>query len=193
MNDKNLKALKFKATSAGQHGFVLVLSLVILLLLSIVVLSVNSSIIAQEKMIASTKQANLALEAAENALRMAEISLKNTAASNLDDLVDQLKISESGEISGSYFDDATWTTNDDFVKTFDSLDAGNTGVRARYFIEKATIVVGDGVFLSDENSNNVGSLVPTTQGFRIIARGEFVSGDKRLAQRVLVSHYARLL
>ena len=179
--------------SDHQSGFVLILSLVILLVLSIVVLSVNSTIIAQEKMVASTKQANLALEAAENALRMAEITLKNTAASDLDELVELLKISEKGEVSGSYFDDATWTTSSDFVKTIDFLDSDNTGIRARYFIEKATTVMGDDVYISDENSNNVGNVIPTSQGFRIVARGEFVSGDERLAQRVLVSHFARTL
>ena len=100
---RNFRAL-YDTAIKRQSGFVLVLSLVILLVLSIVVVSVNSSVIAQEKMVASTKQANLALEAAENALRVAELRLKNTAATNLDDLVDTLKISESGEVEGSYFE-----------------------------------------------------------------------------------------
>lgn len=168
-----------------QRGWVLVIGLVVLVMLSIIAIALMRTTLVEEKMAGATRDINLSFEAAETALRGAEAFIESQSD-------DRLFATTSTGIYAQGTDPAntepnayltTWSDTNSRILT--SVPAGVT-TAPRYMIKK----VGE---IGDEGSLNLGGYGETdlTQKsviYRITARG---TGGNDSTQTVLRSHYAR--
>ena len=171
----------------SQQGWVLIIGLVVLVMLTIIAMALMRTTLLEEKMAGANRDINLSFEAAEAGLRGAE--------EFIDDQADGSAFSATG--AGLY---AEGTTDDDIEPPPFGIDtawddADSTvlsskphGVKTapRYMIKKVDEI-------GDEGSLNISGYGETdlTQKsviYRITARG---TGGNDSTQTVLRSHYAR--
>ena len=171
-----------------QRGAVLVVCMIILLMLTLIGVSGARSVILQEKMTSASRDAQLALQVAESAVRAAE--------KDVNGLVDTSAFSSSGT-NGLYtegdappdlFAAATWGAgvSRDVTITMD----GKT-FTGRYFIEMAGEIDPEAVAGAAEvvGNNSVVASSGNVKVFRIVAMGEGLAKT----ERVIVTHHGKLL
>lgn len=171
-----------------QRGAVLVVSMIVLLMLTIIGISGARGIILQEKMTFASKDAQLALQIAESAVRAAEAEvnalsdISGFAASGSGGLYTE------GDAPSDIFAEATWAGGNsrEFTVTMDGKNF--TG---RYFIELAGEIDPEALAGSVEvhGQSNVVAMSGNVKVFRIVARGVGLGGTSR----VLVTHHGKLL
>ena len=168
-----------------QRGWILVIGLVVLVMLSIIAIALMRTTRVEEKMAGANRDINLSFEAAETALRGAETFIEAQPDDNLFNTTGT-GIYAQGTNPGNTEPNAFLTpwnaTNSRILAT---APVGVT-TAPRYMIKK----VGES---SDEGSLNIGGYGETdlTQKsviYRITARG---TGGNNNTQTVLRSHYAR--
>ena len=169
----------------SQQGWVLIIGLVVLVMLTIIAMALMRTTLLEEKMAGANRDINLSFEAAEAGLRGAETWIENQA--------DDSAFSATG--AGLYAEgtaddepppfgiDTDWDDADSRV-----LSSKPHGVKTapRYMIKKVDEI-------GDEGSLNISGYGETdlTQKsviYRITARG---TGGNDSTQTVLRSHYAR--
>ena len=168
-----------------QRGWILVIGLVVLVMLSIIAIALMRTTMMEEKMAGANRDINLSFEAAETALRGAEIFIE----SQVDDSLfapTGTGIYAQGADPGNAEPNAFLTPWSDTNSRI--LATAPTGVTTapRYMIKK----VGES---GDEGSLNLGGYGETDLSqksviYRITARG---TGGNDSTQTVLRSHYAR--
>ncbi|WP_284500707.1 pilus assembly PilX family protein [Microbulbifer litoralis] len=169
-----------------QRGAVLVVCMIILLLLTIVGISGARNVILQEKMTFASRDAQLALQVTEAALRDAEsvvdgLSMADPFAS-FNATGSNGGLYTAGDAPADLLAEATWENNITDVQ----IDIAGKSYTASYFIEH----VGQ---LQQPDNVGVGAgyggtpPVPPVEVFRIAVRGEGMANTSR----VVVTHHGR--
>ena len=168
-----------------QRGWILVIGLVVLVMLSIIAIALMRTTMGEEKMAGANRDINLSFEAAETALRGAEIFIESQVDDSLF-ATTGTGIYAQGADPGNAEPNAFLTSWSDTNSRI--LATAPTGVTTapRYMIKK----VGES---GDEGSLNLGGYGETDLSqksviYRITARG---TGGNDSTQTVLRSHYAR--
>ena len=168
-----------------QRGWILVIGLVVLVMLSIIAIALMRTTMMEEKMAGANRDINLSFEAAETALRGAEIFIESQPDDSLF-ATTGTGIYAQGADPGNAEPNAFLTPWSDTNSRI--LASAPTGVTTapRYMIKK----VGES---GDEGSLNLGGYGETDLSqksviYRITARG---TGGNDSTQTVLRSHYAR--
>lgn len=169
----------------SQRGWVLVIGLVVLVMLTLIAMALMRTTLLEEKMAGASRDINLSFEAAEAGLRGAEAFIESQADDSAF-TVTSLGLYAQGTATGN-LEPAPFGTNwgNDNSKVLSSTPTGVTSA-PRYMIKK----VGES---GGEGSLNIGGYGETdlTQKsviYRITARG---TGGSDSTQTILRSHYAR--
>ena len=172
----------------SQRGWVLVIGLVVLVMLTLIAMALMRTTLLEEKMAGASRDINLSFEAAEAGLRGAEAFIDSQAddsafAVTKDGLYAQG--TSDHDIERPPFKLDSWESENNHSIALDSKPAGVTSA-PRYMIKK----VGES---GGEGSLNIGGYGETdlTQKsviYRITARG---TGGNDNTQTILRSHYAR--
>ncbi len=181
---KNRKAM------IKQRGAALVVGLIMLLLLTLIGVAGMRNTLLQQKMVANTKDREIALQAAESALRAAELTLSGPTGptmTNTAGLYDATTASpslltrQSDEATfwktGNW---ATWTSSNSqaYNRTLDGVSAGNP---PRYVIEKLDVALsnrsgyassggGCTVVCSEDLNDDFSPTPPPVSDYRVTVR-----------------------
>lgn len=190
-----------------QKGSVLLVAIMVLIVLTLLTFSSSKSVILQEKMTASSRDAILALEAAEAALREAELSIKDktkvfTAAGSASGRYEGSECeSDSAHAQCAYltslkdvFADSSWTKS---TKASSGVNCGNGDANCEIFGDYIIVrlgpinltLTGDGEVqaIHSDSVEMDEMLFDQMFKYKIIARGVGLNPD---TQRILVSYYA---
>ena len=184
-------------THAPQEGFVLIVGLVILGLLTMLALSSMRDTTMQEKMAGASRESGLAFQAAESALRDAENCITNPAAKcGFDEVTNDTHFDQDDATFPKHndlFDAATWVAYDPPGDA--TVLAGVPPGGAKYIIRKAGTVAGEG----DSGAAKTNALTGCSAGdcsgggdsssqaiYEITARG---AGESGAGQSVLRVYY----
>ncbi len=182
-----------------QEGWVLIIGLVILAMLSTLGISLMRSTQLEEKMSGASREINLSFQAAESALRDAEAFIEAQTAITVFDTTGN-GIYSANDDEQDVFDPASWI--DAHSKSYGShgsnADLAGVGRQPRYMIKKIEVTtssnkVNDCVAVDDPDA------CPDTEAtsviFRITARGTggsgYKDGDTPSSQRLLRTHYGK--
>ena len=184
-------------TNAPQEGFVLIVGLVILGLLTMLALSAMRDTTMQEKMAGASRASGLAFQAAESALRDAEKCLKDDAACKFD-VTNKAHFAQDDATFPKHndlFDAATWNAFDPPgaptpLEGVPSKKKGDAADGVNYIIRQAGTVSGAGSGEGDD-VDDVGSKaygdIETEESqviYEITARGAGASGAGQSVLRV---------
>lgn len=183
--------MTLKSTPASQRGAVLIMSLLILLILSILALSSIERTSVQERMVSAQRDADYALEMAEDALREAEAHIRSGLVV-LADFNDRGPLYAAGAApslgKAGAWEQARVLSADNTLKAWSAL-YGKDVPAPTYFIELLGDVAGGeqvtDVVVAGRQDMTAGDVRPVA--FRIVASSRGLSGD---ARRVVEVHYA---
>ena len=180
-------------TNAPQEGFVLIVGLVILGLLTMLALSSMRDTTMQEKMAGASRDSGLAFQAAESALRDAENCITGTAAGcAFDDTNDAHFVKDDAAFPdhNTLFNATTWNTIDPpgDATALEGIPADG----ANYIIRHSSTVAGEGNGGDSKNDQmngggmgeGGGSSAPSQEIYEITARGAGASGAGQSVLRV---------
>ena len=174
-------------TNAPQEGFVLIVGLVILGLLTMLALSAMRDTTMQEKMAGASRDSGLAFQAAESALRDAEKCLQDDAACKFDttNAAHFAQDDAAFPAHNTLFDAATWVAYDPPGDA--TVLAGVPPGGAKYIIRKAN-AVSAGAGGAEIGLGGYGDSEATESQaiYEITARG---AGESGAGQSVLRVYY----
>ena len=191
-------------TNAPQEGFVLIVGLVILGLLTMLALSSMRDTTMQEKMAGASRDSGLAFQAAESALRDAENCItRTTDGCAFDEVANDAHFAQDDAAFPAHntlFDAATWVAYDPPGAATDlagvpSKAKGDAADGVNYIIRKASTVAGEGNGGESKNDAMTGVGVGESMGasgassqaiYEITARG---AGESGAGQSVLRVYY----
>lgn len=166
-----------------QKGAALLTSLLILLVLSLLAVASMQNVSMQERMVSANRDAQVALEATEDAAREAEARLDN----------DVVTLGDFGVADGLYtkatapdmFSSTTWSSNDSVAAS----NPGSLPQAPRYFIEHIGPVTNEEI-INDMAIGNYAGAAPSSppEGFRIVA---WSSGNSGQTFRVIEVYYGK--
>ena len=181
-------------TNAPQEGFVLIVGLVILGLLTMLALSSMRDTTTQEKMAGASRDSGLAFQAAESALRDAENCIAGTTDGCAFDPTHEAHFTEADPTFPAHntlFNATTWATIDPpgNATALEGVPPGG----ANYIIRRASTVAGEG----DDGAAKTNALIGCSTGdcsgggdsssqaiYEITARGAGASGAGQSVLRV---------
>ena len=178
-------------TNAPQEGFVLIVGLVILGLLTMLALSSMRDTTMQEKMAGASRDSGLAFQAAESALRDAENWITGTTADcAFDDVANDAHFSQDDAAFPAHntlFDAATWVAYDPPGAA--TALAGVPADGVNYIIRQASTIAGaaggDGAAVGVCDASDPECIKPASQTiYEITARGAGASGAGQSVLRV---------
>ena len=181
-------------TNAPQEGFVLIVGLVILGLLTMLALSSMRDTTMQEKMAGASRASGLAFQAAESALRDAEKCLKDDAACKFD-VTNKAHFAQDDAAFPKHndlFDAATWDAFDPPgaptpLEGVPSKKKGDAADGVNYIIRKAGTVSGAGSGEGDDVGSKAYGDIETEESqviYEITAHGAGASGAGQSVLRV---------
>ena len=174
-------------TNAPQEGFVLIVGLVILGLLTMLALSSMRDTTMQEKMAGASRDSGLAFQAAESALRDAENCITGTTANcAFDAAANDAHFAQDDAAFPAHntlFDAATWVAYDPPGDA--TALAGIPADGVNYIIRKASTVGGDAGGVDVGLCSYCGAAETESQAiYEITARGAGASGAGQSVLRV---------
>lgn len=169
-------------TERRERGSVLIISLMIMLLMTLISVTAMRTTIVEQKMAGNQRDLNIALQAAEGALRNAESYIESLAAVT----------AFNGGVTGLYtaddlvdpFSSATWSSANSRTYTGNMTDAGTA---PRYIIELVKEGEGENLIVENYGESSGAEAVHT---FRITARA---SGKTSNSYVYLQEYYARAM
>ena len=181
-----------------QEGWVLIIGLVLLAMLSTLGISLMQNTRMEEKMASASREINLSFQAAETAIREAEAFIE--AQSNVavfDNTGDGLYATDDDE--QDVFDPASWTDDHSKSYGFHGSNAALEGVgrQPRYMIKKieVTITQEQKKCAGIDDEENCPETESTSVIFRITARGtggsEHNPGERPSSQTLLRTYYGK--
>jgi type IV pilus assembly protein PilX len=183
MNTQTLNDLAYRARR-GQAGAALVVSLIFLLVITVVAVASTKSTTMQERMAGNTRDRNVALQAAESAIREAEVLVEGIASLGNFDGAGGLYGLTDGE--PDYYLQSMWS---DGVSYATAAAPYGSYASPRYYVKHFTTVVGkEGAMNMSGYGDNKGSGDVTI--FRITGRGTGAGADT--AEVILRSQYGRI-
>ena len=181
-------------TNAPQEGFVLIVGLVILGLLTMLALSSMRDTTMQEKMAGASRDSGLAFQAAESALRDAENCITGTTANcAFDAAANDAHFAQDDAAFPNHntlFDAATWVAYDPpgdatALEGIPSKKKGDATDGVNYIIRKASTVGGDAGGVDVGLCSYCGAAETESQAiYEITARGAGASGAGQSVLRV---------
>jgi len=175
-----------------QRGAALLVSLVLLLIMTVLAISSMQGTVLQEGMVSAQRDAQIAIEGAEQALRDAENLLATTVPTfnNSNGLYSSSGPAPVGE---DLYKPSSWTNNNSIAATMPKIGSENLLAEApRYFVQmldSAAISANGGLDLNVQNYTNDSGEVER-QVFRIVARSLGKTGQ---TPRIVEAYYAREL
>lgn len=175
-----------------QHGSVLIISLIILLVLTLIGVSSMTSSSLQEKMAGNFRDRELAFQAAEAALADGEkyaLNNINTPGAFSDNCTNGLCTTSNGPTSDNAFNAATWWTNTK-SKVFSGTAIAEVRTQPRFIIEYRKEVgeeEGTSIVIQNHGDSQGGGAITS---FKVTARGTGLS-DK--TQVIIQSNYGKRL
>ena len=165
-----------------QRGWVLVVGLVVLVMLTILAMALMKTTRLEEKMAGATREMNLSFQAAETVLRGAETFVENLADEALFNSSGGGLYSEADEEPEHLFTTG-WTDANSRERV---SDLAGINSNPRYMIKKLKKIGSD----TDLSISGYGDTDLSAQStiFRITARG---TGGRDTTQTLLRSHYAK--
>lgn len=172
-----------------QHGAVLVVSLIILLVLTLIAVSGARGVLMNERMTFAARDAKIALEVAESVTRKAEEYIDNLSDTSSFGATGWLRTAGKGP--DDLFEENTWTDANSRVETVSMKGPdGVTKLQGRVFIELAGLASEDANTTDvDLSAGNNAPRFGDIQIFKIVARGQGIGGT----ERVLVTLYGKEL
>lgn len=168
---------------ASQQGAALIVSLLILLILTLLGISSTQGTIQQERMASNTRDRSIAFQAAESAIRDAELFIETIVTTGGFDGTAGLFADTDTE--PNYLTALTW--NDPANSIVAPLVEGSA-IAPRYFIKRNAVLTGtQGALNLRGYANNKGTGDVTT--FHITSRGTGGSADS--SEVILQSFYGR--
>lgn len=166
-----------------QHGVVLIVGLLLLLVLTMLGVTAMRSALLEERMTGNVQDNTVAFQAAEAALREGELLLQQPALPNFNGL-NGLYPPPASATTPPRWQTINWQSGSAvrIYTGFEDAPANLSQVSARFFIEEQPLVVGPGESLSADTSlDEIGF-------YRITARGVGITGN---TVAVLQSTYKR--
>jgi len=161
----------------SQHGAVLIISLLILLILTIMGVSSMRSSALEEKMASNSRDRNVGFQSAETAMRAAEVYIESLATTGNFNDTNGLYSSIGNEPDP--YDPNTWST----AGAFRSATAPGGSNAAKYYISRA------GTIKENDTLEIPPSVINDITIFRIVARGEGATPGS--SEVILRSYYGR--
>ena len=183
-------------TNAPQEGFVLIVGLVILGLLTMLALSSMRDTTMQEKMAGASRDSGLAFQAAESALRDAENCITGTTdGCAFDDVANDAHFAQDDAAFPNHntlFDANTWVAYDPPgaptpLEGVPSKKKGDAADGVNYIIRQAGTVSGAGSGEGDDAGTKAYGDIETEESqviYEITARGAGASGAGQSVLRV---------
>ena len=169
-----------------QRGVALFISLVLLLVLTIIGVSSVQTTSLEVRMTRNEHDTLLAFQAAESALRDAEVDLLDeTSTADFDGTGGKYEIADLG-VDERYLDGATWGGTNSVV----AAAVAGTAAPARYIIEYIGPVLRDENAHQQEDPYAGSATVARVEMFRVTARGV---GGTQNAQVFLQTTFGRIL
>ena len=180
----SMKHIRHQVTRNRQHGAVMVVSLVILLIVTMIAVSSMQGTVLEEKMAGNSRDRNLAFQSAESGIREAEMFVDNIVSLGAFDGTGGLFGRTDAE--PSFYDPNTWS---DATRHVVAGTAYGSYESPRYFIKHHTTVVGtEGAMNMSGYGDNKGTGDVTV--FKITGRATGGSTDS--AEVIVRSQYGRI-
>ncbi|HED19242.1 MAG TPA: hypothetical protein ENI74_07040 [Gammaproteobacteria bacterium] len=171
-------------TAHDQQGVVLVISLLMLLVLTLIGISGMQGTILQERMASNTRDRNIAFQAAESAMRDAEVFLNTIVTTGAFD--GTAGLFSNTQTEPDYLTAATWSSGANSVA---ATTVSGSYSAPRFFIQRTAILTGtQGAMNLTGYANNKGTGDVTT--FHITSRG--IGGSADSSEVVLRSYHGRI-
>jgi len=187
--------------TSRQEGWVLIIGLVLLAMLSTLGLSLMQNTRLEEKMVSASREINLSFQAAESAIREAEAYIEAQSDGTVFDKTEK-GIYSADDDEEDIFDPDSWTdTHSVLYGTYGlNSDLIGIGVQPRYMIKKMNIASEGG---GEESKSPAADFDPTAYPettssstiFRITARGtggtSHGTGERPSGQTLLRTFYGK--
>ena len=181
-----------------QEGWVLIIGLVLMAMLSTLGISLMQNTRLEEKMVSASREINLSFQAAESAIREAEAYIEAQSDGTVFDKTEK-GIYSGADDEEDIFDPDSWTDTHSIAYGTYGLNSDliGIGVQPRYMIKKIEVTVtkkkDDCVAVDDPDA------CPETEStsviFRITARGtggsEHNPGERPSSQTLLRTYYGK--
>ncbi len=173
-----------------QHGWVLVIGMVVLVMLSIIAIALMRTTLMEEKMAGATRDINLSFQAAETALWGAERFIDNQPSESAFKWSDPGLYAKDDSEPSNLFSQSNWDLETDAIEYDDATlvrpDGKGVSAEPRYMIKKVG-EIGGGGSLSISGYGET-DLTQKSVIYRITSRG---TGGNDSTQTILRSYYAR--
>ena len=182
-----MNATSETADQSSQQGWVLVIGLMVLVMLTIIAMALMRTTLLEEKMAGASRDINLSFEAAESGLRAIEDFITKQSNEHWFNPADAGYYAEGIESSEPHPFKETWTVaNSAKISSLDTSWTQPTGVTLtpRYTIKKISEKTSGEINMSGYGETD---LTTKTVIFRITVRG---TGGNDSTQTVLQGHYA---
>ena len=182
-----MNATSETADQSSQQGWVLVIGLMELVMLTIIAMALMRTTLLEEKMAGASRDINLSFEAAESGLRAIEDFITKQSNEHWFNPADAGYYAEGIESSEPHPFKETWTVaNSAKISSLDTSWTQPTGVTLtpRYMIKKISEKTSGEINMSGYGETD---LTTKTIIFRITVRG---TGGNDSTQTILRSHYA---
>ncbi len=173
-----------------QRGWVLMIGLVMLVMLTIIAMALMRTTLLEEKMAGATRDINLSFQAAETALRGAEKFIDDQPSESAFKGSNPGLYDKDGREPSNLFSPSNWDTETDAIEysgaTLVRPDGTGVSAEPRYMIKKVG-EIGGGGSLSISGYGET-DLTQKSVIYRITSRG---TGGNDSTQTILRSYYAR--
>lgn len=156
-------------SAAGQRGAVLVVSLLVLLLLTLLTLTAIQASTVQERLAGNARSLDLALQAAEAALREAEGRLESTVLPAADGSAGWYHYDLAP--APDWSDPASWTSSSRLGYPLDADDGWSVAAAPEFALEELPPLPDPG------GSLEAGGALPDDVVYRVSARGYGATGN----------------
>ena len=170
----------------NQRGWVLVVGLVILVMLTILSMALMKTTRLEEKMAGATRDMNLSFQAAETALRAAETFIESKTDESFFDTTSETNgiYSQTDDEPENLFTEASWVDENSRAMFDDEVEAlQGVSLSPRYMIKKLG-KIGSNLTITGYGDDNT---APTV--FRVTVRG---TGGTNNRATLLRSHYSKM-
>ena len=182
-----MKVASERSSQSSQQGWVLVIGLMVLVMLTIIAMALMRTTLLEEKMAGASRDINLSFEAAESGLRAIENFITSQPNDYWFNPEKEGFYGEEVESSEPHPFKETWTdTNSAKISSLDTSWTRPEGVTLtpRYMIKKISEQTSGEINMSGYGETD---LTTKTVIFRITVRG---TGGNNSTQTVLQGHYA---
>ena len=185
--------------TSRQEGWVLIIGLVLMAMLSTLGISLMQNTRLEEKMVSASREISLSFQAAESAIREAEAYIEAQSDGTVFDKTEK-GIYSGADDEEDIFDPDSWTdTHSVLYGTYGlNSDLIGIGVQPRYMIKKIVVTTNSSTVQDCVAVDDPDACPKTTSSstiFRITARGtggaSHGTGERPTSQTLIRTHYGK--